>query len=189
MSRIWYVSDLHLLHQNLATLRGYSSIEEHDAIICDNWVKSIREHDTVIHCGDETVGGKQRVLDALAMIKKLPGKKIEIPGNHSPVHPMHRDWMKWVQPYNDVFDAMAPFMRRKINGINILHSHFPYCMDHTEVPRYQQYRLPDMGEWLIHGHGHSEVKKVGKQINVCLEAWGHAPVSQEQIVEELMTEE
>lgn len=183
MGQVWVISDMHLFHQRVAESRGFSSPEEHDAILLDNYCKVVKPDDIVINGGDLTVGGKQKVLNALEVCRKLPGKKISIPGNHDPWSPIHRDAQKWFAPAMETFCYIAHFMRKRLDGTNVLFSHYPYAYDHFEVPRYMQYRLPNLGEFLVHGHGHDSTKMVDKQINVCPEAWDMKPVSQEEILE------
>ena len=56
-------------------------------------------------------------------------------------------------------------------------SHFPYSGDHSEESRYDQWRLPDFGVPIIHGHTHSsEILSHSPngtpQINIAWEAVG-----------------
>ena len=49
--------------------------------------------------------------------------------------------------------------------------------DHTDAPRFAQYRLPDEGRWLLHGHTHIADQRIhGRQIHVGLDAWDLRPV-------------
>lgn len=48
--------------------------------------------------------------------------------------------------------------------------------------RQPQFRLPDLGEWLIHGHTHSKERLDGpRSVHVGLDAWGLRPVSEGEI--------
>ena len=45
-------------------------------------------------------------------------------------------------------------------------------VDHTDPPRYMQWRLPDMGHFLLHGHTHSTEKRTSaREIHVGWDAW------------------
>jgi calcineurin-like phosphoesterase family protein len=72
-------------------------------------------------------------------------------------------------------------------------SHFPYFGDgegSRDTPeRYSQYRLPDMGEWLIHGHVHDPIRLRGKSIHVGVDAWNLAPVHLDEIVKLIESQE
>ena len=54
MDNIWCSSDLHFGHdrQFMYGPRGFSSIEEHDATIIENWNKIVKPNDTVYLLGD-----------------------------------------------------------------------------------------------------------------------------------------
>jgi len=169
---IWYTSDLHFGHRLVAGHRGFGEdTVAHDAEIVEKWNAVVGKDDIVHVLGDLAVSNPTY---ALALMADLPGRKRLIFGNHEPVHPMYRDAPRLLRkyPYDEVFEWAAPFARRKINGRNVLLSHFPYAGDHTEKPRYAQYRLRDMGEYLLHGHTHStEVRTSDREVHVGWDAW------------------
>ncbi len=87
-------------------------------------------------------------------------------------HPAYRDAPKWDIRYRQAFEWIAPYGRRRINGHNVLLSHYPYQSDHTEAAREMQWRLPDMGEFLLHGHTHSDqIWTSEREIHVGYDAW------------------
>jgi len=86
MKRIFIIADLHLgdldmcriLDGNLFPLRPFKTIEEHDAVLIENWNKVVTHpSDKVYVLGD--VAQKKKDLEKFA---KLNGKKILIKGNH-----------------------------------------------------------------------------------------------------------
>lgn len=44
---VFYWSDLHLGHNKVAELRGFSTTEDHDAAIIDAWADTVTTRDTV----------------------------------------------------------------------------------------------------------------------------------------------
>lgn len=58
-------------------------------------------------------------------------------------------------------------------------------LDHTVEARYNQWRLPDMGDWLLHGHTHSTQKIIPgtKMIHIGVDANDYTPISHEEIAE------
>ena len=46
-------------------------------------------------------------------------------------------------------------------------------------------RLINDGKILLHGHNHSENRRMGNMINLCGEAWDYTPVSLEQVSKEI----
>jgi len=180
---VWFTSDPHIGHRLVAKIRGFESVQEHDAVIAKHWRKAVGKHDTVWVLGDLAVSNPDY---ALSVIAGLPGVKHLISGNHDGCHPMHRDAHKRQKKYLKVFDSVQSAARRRINGEDVLLSHFPYNKDRHEV-RYTQWRLRDEGLWLLHGHTHGPERREGREIHVGLDAWDYKPVHLSTI-ENLMKE-
>lgn len=199
MGTVWFTSDTHFRHRLVAKYRGFTStgdageltgdIDAHDKAVVGNWNRVVDRSDTVWLLGDVGMGRPEAFwpyVDALA------GEIHLISGNHDAVWPGHRDAHKHQREWLDHFASVQAFVRRKIAGEQVLLSHFPYDGDHTAEERYPQYRLPDLGSWLLHGHTHSterrgpfrlpvcgfgeEPQPRGRQLHVGLDAWDGAPV-------------
>jgi len=190
MTGIWHTSDLHLRHRKVAELRGFQSVDEHDALLAERWDRMVRPQDEVWVHGDVT-GRRGDETYALAWIAARPGIKHLIAGNHDPCHGMHLGAHKVLPVYLEVFASVQQTAVRKIAGQRVLLSHFPYADehgDHTETLRYPEYRLPDTGRWLLHGHTHSSVARRGRQLHVGVDAHDMRPVPLKWIEEQIRTE-
>lgn len=185
MTRVWHSSDHHFGHVLVSGLRGFDNTNDHDDAVIENYVKNVKQDDIVFFYGDLSGGSPGKTRRALDIIKKLPGKKQLIAGNHCPIHPMHKDAKKWANAYDEVFEFVSPFMCRKINGETVLQIHFPRTADHTDKARYTKFRMSDWEDWRIHGHTHSDLKLNywGKEIHVGLDAWDLCPVPEDAIIE------
>ena len=113
------------------------------------------------------------------------GGKLHLTGN---CHPMYRDSHKRMAMYFPTFASVQLHARKSIGGTRVLLSHFPYQGggDHTAEDRFNQWRLPDLGVPLIHGHTHSDIllSKTPKgtiQVNVAWEATCAALVAFEDL--------
>lgn len=174
----WFTSDLHFGHERVARIRGFSSTEDHDTRIFDNWCSLVQEEDRVWVLGDlaVSIGSYRRALE---IIRGLPGTKFLVWGNHDPGHPLHRTAHKDAGWASSGFAYAAAYGRIRINKQNILLSHFPYTGDHGE-DRYSQYRFRNEGLPIIHGHTHSrnQLSRAGDalQIHVGVDAWDLKPV-------------
>lgn len=171
-TKIWVMSDAHLFHLLVSTLRGYT-VEEFTKIFVDDWMSKVRPKDQVWLLGDLTGGGY--VDMTFSLLESLPGEKHLIIGNHDSCFPGHRDSHRAMQKYYRVFTSVQLHARRSINGTKVMVSHFPYSGDHTDGERHNQWRLPDYGVPIIHGHTHSSdilsvSTKGTPQINVAWEA-------------------
>lgn len=170
---VWFTSDPHFGHTYVAGLRGFDSTAEHDAHLTLQWMQRVQPGDEVWVLGDLAASSPAHALN---VIEHLPGRKHLIAGNHDRCHPMHRQAHKFQRLYLEVFASVAPFARRRINGTEVLLSHFPYAVDREE-PRYMQYRLRDEGAWLLHGHLHASERVTSRrEIHVGVDAWDLAPV-------------
>lgn len=169
---VWFTSDLHFGHRFVAGLRGFEDPADHDERLMAEWQERVSKDDQVWVLGDLAVSSPVRALD---LIQSLPGRKHLIAGNHDGCHPMHRDSHKWQPKYLTAFESVQAFARRRIDGEEILLSHFPYAKDRNEA-RYMQYRLRNEGAWLLHGHTHGSERLEGREIHVGVDAWDFAPV-------------
>lgn len=188
MSSTWFTADLHIGHKLVSGLRGFETPLDHDQQLAANWDSLVRPGDQVWILGDISVGSKDGQERALDWVSDRVGAKHLISGNHDSTHPMHRDSHKWVWRYMEVFESVNSAGRRRHDGKNVLLSHMPYVGDHTEVQRFDQWRLSDHGLPILHGHTHQEGRishspKGTLQIHVGLDAWGLKLVHLSQIQE------
>ena len=181
MSGTWFTSDLHLGHNRVAGIRGFDNTDRHDETIIRNWTSRVRDRDTIYVLGDLTCDRRKREY-ALAVIEELPGTKHLISGNHDDVSSIHRTGWKYLSYYLKVFASVRDFARIRIRKADILMSHYPYDGDRPGDFRYSEYRLPDCGVPLLHGHTHLANQtlhwsaRVTPQVHVGLDAWGLFPV-------------
>lgn len=181
MTDTWYTSDLHIGHKLVAGLRGFDVInngvkspwpEAHDAFIADYWDATVKPSDAIFILGDISINGGQHVLD---WIEKRPGHKHLITGNHDPVGPWERQSHKKMKHWMEYFDSIQPYLRRRLGGVEIMLSHFPYESygDGPERPgsRYNEYRLPDVGKLLLYGHTHGKERDHDNMFHVGWDAW------------------
>lgn len=176
MTAIWFTSDLHIGHPMVSGLRGFSDTAIHDAYLADIWDATVRSVDQVWVLGD-LVGRRGDEQRGLEWVAARPGIKHLIAGNHDACHPLHSQAHKAQRLYLEVFESVQQSATRKILGQRVLLSHFPYLADHTAEARYLEWRFPDTGRWLLHGHTHSSAQQRGRELHVGVDAHGLAPVS------------
>lgn len=187
---VFYTSDPHWGHGFVAKMRGFGDdVYAHDAWLHQVYAAAFRPGDVVWWLGDLTMrlapvdAATATVGTAVAADHRL------IYGNHDAGHPMHRDAHRFQRAYYG-FKMTAPFAKRvlpKVGQVNL--SHFPYLgdADHADTDRYEQWRLPDHGTPLIHGHTHGTERVTWTnagtlQIHVGIDAW-RRPVPEHEIVD------
>lgn len=179
-SETWYTSDLHIGHLLVARKRGFQTVEDHDSELARRWDSVVSAEDKVWILGDISGGGKKNERAALAWLSDRPGTKHLIAGNHDSVHPMHAEAHLGLKTFSAAFASVQQSARRRLAGQEVLLSHFPYREPaHPDDGHggFDQWRLPFLGSWLLHGHIHARTRVHERNIHVGLDAWGLAPVS------------
>lgn len=183
-SETWFTADLHIGHKLIAEKRGFPDPAAHDDVLAMHWDVTVAPADTVWVLGDISGGGRGSQQRALDWVAARPGIKHLVAGNHDGVHPMNPDAHKMMPAYLDVFASVQQSARRRLAGRDLLMSHFPYLESRSSddtFSRFDQWRLPELGSWLVHGHLHTSRQLGAHSIHVGLDAWGLAPVSINQI--------
>ena len=180
MTGVWMTADLHLGHENVARRRGFKSVDDHDSSVL-RMFKGLQEHDTLYILGDVAMGGWETTIVKLSAV---PGTKIVVLGNHDRPAPNNKNGHMHLSRYMELggLTAAVQSCKLRINGVEVMLSHYPYDGDHSDEDRYDEFRLRDSGVPLLHGHTHSSEKlsrsnRGTKQIHVGLDAWGLKPVS------------
>lgn len=186
MSTRLFTSDLHIGHALVSRARGFTSVGEHDEEVVRRWNAEVRPEDTVFVAGDAVMGDRRKNLRLLA---RMNGTKHLIAGNHDDCWPGHSNsWAKQAL-YQEVFASVQPFLRLTIDRRIVLISHFPYTADRTDPPRYNQYRLRDEGELLLHGHTQSSARRTSpREIHIGMDAWDLTPVAECRIIGMIRTQ-
>ena len=159
--KTFLISDTHFGHGNILTfkntdgtpLRPFSTVEEMDESMIDNWNKVVSAGDKVYHLGDVTFSN--RLLQSV--MPRLHGTKVLIKGNHDGLKPsQYQQYFKDVRACH-ILDKM-------------LLSHIPI---HPE----------SLARWRcnIHGHTHGNTLPDSRYICVCVEQTNYAPVDFEYI--------
>lgn len=159
----YFISDLHLGHENMAIKRGFSCADEMNEYIIKSWNSVVNKKDTVYCLGDLTM---ERSI-FYPLLDRLKGYKKVILGNHD--KPQHvPELLTYV---NNV--SASKLIKNSEYG-NILLSHIPI---HTQE---FEYRL----DFNIHGHVHENTYPDKRYINVCAEVINYKPKTLEELLNE-----
>jgi calcineurin-like phosphoesterase family protein len=177
MSNVFYTADTHFNHPFVAGTRGFSTAEEHDETLIENFNKRVHKKDHLWILGDLNHGS---LTEGLAQASRLNGVKHLVFGNHDPGHPMHKGSHAKMKRYMEVFESVSLHEQHIIAGQMVNLSHFPYKGDHKPEDRYTGWRLKDEGLHLLHGHVHHKWLLDGYQHNVGLD-FGISPWPRESV--------
>lgn len=174
---IWFTSDPHYWHKNVLTYcnRPFSSVEEMNEGLIENWNSVVGAKDTTFILGDFAFSG---VVKAKEILRRLNGVKYLVMGNHD----WHNKAHKWEEIGFSIFDETKTQDHIVIGNEFVTLSHFPY-KGHMHDERYFEKAPEDQGGWLLHGHVHKAWKVKNKMINVGVDVWDYKPVSLEEIKE------
>ena len=80
---IYTISDLHLSFGTNKPMNIFKGWDNHTDRLFANWVRIVKEEDTVVLPGDFSWGLKtEETLEDFKFLEKLPGKKLILKGNH-----------------------------------------------------------------------------------------------------------
>lgn len=194
----WFTADTHFGHENIIKFcnRPFSNVEEMNQTIIKNFNSVIDPKDLLVILGDVCMGN---IRESLALIPKINGHKVLVPGNHDRVWSGYQQSapkkIEMLTLYNENGLSIWPESAFRIStdgSHSYLICHFPYEGDSQEIERYQQWR-PSRSRhpntWLIHGHVHNSWKVKDRQINVGVDVWDFLPVHEDTITEIIMKRE
>lgn len=163
MSNRWVISDTHFGHANILNfkdennkpIRSFSSVEEMDEIMINNWNKLVHPDDVIYHLGDVVMN--KRNLDKLS---RCHGSKRLILGNH------------------DLFDDEYPKYFKRIYAMRIF-SKEGIIMTHIPI------HPESLDRWKVNLHGHIHTKGIAnnRYVNCCVDYVGnnYTPLSFEEL--------
>ena len=158
MRNYWFISDTHFQHKNIIKFNNedFSSVEERDELMIDNWNKVVKKGDRVYHLGDVTFGDREHFK---RMWPRLNGSKSLIVGNHDDIK----------------FLSSGGFFRKVEmwkfwHDKDILFSHVPMHM--SSLGR---------ASLNVHGHTHLNGSPKGPYRSVCVELNSYTPVNLDEL--------
>lgn len=163
MANLWFTSDHHFGHANMLKFTRddgtpvrpeFSSVEEMDERMIENWNRVVQPGDHVWHLGDFSM----RPLRGEHVIKRLNGRKRLVVGNHDPVK------------------EMAPFFEKVV--LWRIFKEFNFTCTHMPINLGQLTKT----EFNLHGHIHHRVMADPRYINVCVEHTDYTPIHLDEVL-------
>lgn len=166
------ISDTHFNHDNIVKYCGRP--KNHTEIMESNWFETVGIDDTVLHLGDIFMGKKR---DSHAILKRLPGKKYFIRGNHDQAS---------IKLYRDL--GFTHVGQADARGTQIKNAvYFEDGQSRVLLTHYPDTTFLDKWTINIHGHIHnngygSEYKLDRDYRNVSVEVMDYRPVKLRDIL-------
>lgn len=160
----FFTADTHFHHKNLIekfkNRQLFSTIEEHDKVLIDNWNKKVTNKDSVYVIGDFCFKVRGKELEEF--IQKLNGTIYLIPGDHD--KGIHR-----------IKDKLIVTDRVEEVG-NFILCHHPFL----------RWAKSHYGSFHLYGHIHQhKVEQIGKAMNVGVDVCNYSPLSEEEVNERM----
>lgn len=155
---IWITSDLHFDHGNILKFqpetRKYSSTDDMNKALIEEWNSKVKPNDLIIHLGDFCFKG---VEVTESFLRKLKGRKIMVLGNHDKAlrNGIH------VGKFNIVWKG--DYLELQINKQKVVFSHYPMLT----------WNGCGRGSIQLFGHSHGSLpEQKGRQTDVGFDARG-----------------
>lgn len=163
-SSTWLISDTHFGHDNI--IKFQQRPKNHEIHMLGLWLKLVRENDTILHLGDVTMSAGREVQKYwLAVIKRLPGRKYLLLGNH---------------------DKQPAHVYEEYGGFTVIPEFVQARVAFTHRPISNLWPAEQLTNWVVnvHGHTHSNVPTPEHDgilfdkmyVNVCVEHTNLGPV-------------
>ena len=139
----YFISDTHFYHENVIKFdqRPFSTIEEMNETLIQNWNEVVRPQDDVYILGDfcwKTASSDEYKQ----LVRRLQGRKTLIRGNHDP-----KNFSADVKKH---FVAIHDYLEIKENGKQFFLCHYP-------MPMYKSSYCEN--NWMFYGHVHMLTKE------------------------------
>ena len=159
--KTFVTSDLHLEHDNIIRYcqRPFSSVDEMNKTLVDNWNSTVSEKDRVIVVGDFAWKNPQYWLN------RLNGTKILIKGNHD--HKQNTQGWEFVK---DLWET-------KIEGQRVVFCHY----------QMSEWNASYHGSWHLYGHSHGNATEHEHKLSfdVGVDLWDFRPIEWSQIARKM----
>ncbi len=141
----YYIADCHFYHRALLEnmdCRPFSSVEEMNETMIEQWNEKVRKNDEVVILGDFSWGNTEQTEE---LLRRLNGRKFLIRGNHDL-------YLKDKKFDESLFEWIKDYAELRDNNRKVILSHYPMVCYNG------QYRLDETGKpktWMLYGHIHN----------------------------------
>lgn len=166
MSEKYFISDTHFGHRGIlqyeSEKRPFTTLEEHDEALIENWNSVVKSDDKVYHVGDFCLNRR-----ALSIAKRLNGRKLLIMGNH--------DMFRTEEYLEAGFERVCGALQFE----NLILTHIPVHPCQVEHRFFAN----------VHGHMHSKKVADWRYLNVSVENINLTPITLEEVYSRIVEQQ
>lgn len=166
MSNLFFISDTHWSHKNVIKYsnRPFTSVEEMDEAMIENWNNTVTDKDIIYHLGDFSFANYDTTK---SILKRLRGHKHFLWGNHDQIFVKNKDLLGY-------FETVQDYKELRWNKQKIVLMHYPLLT----------WNKGHYGAWHLHGHCHSSINHLNEgttRVDVGVDNFGYTPISFDEI--------
>jgi calcineurin-like phosphoesterase family protein len=149
----YFTSDCHYAHDRVRqySSRPFSSVEEMDETLIENWNKVVKPDDIIYELGDFAF---LKLTPMKALLRRLNGRKQAILGNHDKV--IRKNKAELLR--DGLFESIEDYGELNFGRQRVILLHYPLRSWHSS------HHTP--GSIHLHGHCHSALAPLGKSVDV-----------------------
>jgi calcineurin-like phosphoesterase family protein len=157
MSDYYFTSDPHFGHERVIeySSRPFSSVEEMDETLIDNWNKLVKPDDIIYELGDFAF---LKLQPLKVLLHHLNGHKQAILGNHDKV--IRKNKAELLR--DGLFESIEDYVELNFKSQRICVFHYPM--------RSWRGAHHNPGAIALHGHTHNSIQPLGKSVDVGVDA-------------------
>ena len=173
----WFTADTHFGHANIIKYcdRPFSSVEEMDETLIENWNRAVNPNDTIYHLGDFTLAGEEA---ARVYFLRLNGNIFIVPGGHD------RKWLKgenyFSRPGHPV-TILPPLYTLTVSFAEAEHPQ-PIVLCHYSMRVWDRAHY---GSWHLYGHSHGNLPPLKNSLDVGVDCWVYRLLSLDNVHREM----
>ena len=170
---VWFTADTHFGHKNILNYcyRPFYTIEEHDKVLMHYLMQTVQSGDTLWHLGDFSLCSRERRIE---LIKVILSRDIDLRilrGNHDRSFGHIRQWLGTDKViYGQAETTLGPY--------SVMLHHWPQTYNGITLHGH----VHDMYGKLHHCEQASASSPFKCRIDVGVDSWNYAPVSEETLL-------
>ena len=163
-----FYSDPHFGHANIIQFanRPFKDLAEMNAALEANYASVVYDDDHVLWTGDCAWGG----YDLAALLKRLPGRKSLVIGNHDKSRRRMLE-LGFELVADELFFQMGP------QFVEVRHYPPRHAAPPDDPKHGHVYHRDNAADRFIHGHTHEPGQAYGRRVHVGVDAWDYAPAT------------
>ena len=160
---IWFTSDWHISHSNIIRYcnRPFSSIEEMNKAILDNFFSMVRKGDTVYFLGDLSFN-RNSIREVNKKIVDAGIRFVFIVGNHE-----YENIKLIKELFPETYDLLSTRLQVRGKVVEVTMCHYAMKVWHKS----------HFNSWNLYAHSHGSLKPEGKQWDVGVDNNSFFPIS------------